>query len=159
MVVIEENTENVNTQNVVSQVQAGIQGNGKGAVLKKGLDGGKKLAGEVERRTGGLKLVKQSRGKLVKSNAPTRGLVFGPLRGETGGISSGKRLRVEHERVGRASGAYTAGMDGIRGTRSQVQGSVEMQAPTSELIVADSTGMDLILQENRSDRKGVNGDK
>ncbi|KAG7547784.1 Ribonuclease H domain [Arabidopsis suecica] len=50
-----------------------------------------------------------SRIKVQKQGRPTRGLVFGPTRDEVMLSESGKRLRVEHTRVGRAGGVVIAG--------------------------------------------------
>lgn len=49
-----------------------------------------------------------TRTKFGKGNIPSRGLVFGPVRGEAGEIAAGKRLRVENDNIGRAGGAYTS---------------------------------------------------
>ncbi|CAE5964586.1 unnamed protein product [Arabidopsis arenosa] len=159
MVVIEEDKENVSSQNGVRQGQERLPGNGIVAAGRKALDGGKKLTVELEKRNGGLKQGKQPRGKLVKSNAPTRGLVFGPGRGEVLGISSGKRLRVENESVGRAGGVYIAGSDGLRDTGSQAQGNEVMTTTGTGSSGVDGTSMDLVLQEDRSGQHVVDGDK
>lgn len=44
--------------------------------------------------------------KQKKSNRPTRGLIFGPTRGESRLSESGKRLRVERVDLGRAGGIF-----------------------------------------------------
>ncbi|KAG2306717.1 hypothetical protein Bca52824_026465 [Brassica carinata] len=44
--------------------------------------------------------------QIRKNNGPTRGLVFGPARGEIDLSGSGKRLRVEKESVGRPGGVF-----------------------------------------------------
>lgn len=46
--------------------------------------------------------------KFVKGNRPGRGLMFGPIREDNAMSSSGKRLRVERENVGRPGGVFTA---------------------------------------------------
>ncbi|EOA19521.1 hypothetical protein CARUB_v10002432mg, partial [Capsella rubella] len=67
--------------------------------------------GEVSKKANGLKGWRNvtPRKNGPKQIKPTRGLIFGPMRGENENIGSGKRLRVESEAVGRAGGVYRAG--------------------------------------------------
>ncbi|EFH39552.1 predicted protein [Arabidopsis lyrata subsp. lyrata] len=64
----------------------------EGSVEQTGKSGeGKGIRGsETERRTGGTKAMKGggSKGKGIRSSVSTRGLVFGPLKGEVAGMSS-----------------------------------------------------------------------
>lgn len=85
----------------------------EGSVEQTGKSGeGKGIRGsETERRTGGTKAVQGggSKGKGMRSSVSTRGLVFGPLKGEVAGMSSGKRLRVDDGNVGRLGGVFSSG--------------------------------------------------
>ncbi|CAG7906475.1 unnamed protein product, partial [Brassica rapa] len=63
--------------------------------------------GHKEKWAGNKKMAEGARGKPKKlSNRPTRGLIFGPTKGEISLSESGKRLRVEKAEVGRAGGAF-----------------------------------------------------
>lgn len=61
------------------------------------------------------------RGKSLKPTNYARRLVFGLLRGDTGGISPGKRLRVEHESAGRVGGIFMKGSGVKTGEGSPLQ--------------------------------------
>lgn len=90
-----------NSQVRIGPVRPGLE-KGKGS-LKVGLK---------ERRVGNKK-VGDSVGpkhQTFKPNRPTRGLIFGPTRGEVELSESGKRLWIEKSNVGRLGGSFT--MDG-----------------------------------------------
>lgn len=69
--------------------------------------------GHKEKWAGNKKMAEGARGKPKKlSNRPTRGLIFGPTKGEISLSESGKRLRVEKAEVGRAGGAFREVVEG-----------------------------------------------
>lgn len=82
-----------------------------------------------------------------KSAGPTRGLVFGPTKGEIELSVSGKRLRVEKESVGRPGGAFSGDgdLDGAerdpdhgykqRNMQAQVERKESLQLEESEVRV------------------------
>jgi len=109
----EVHKENVRPQNGGNQNRSGeqslvIQKNRKGAPATGGV-----RTVELDNRVGGSELGKHyvARGRISKSLAPGRGLVYGPTRGDLGGVSPGKRLRVEHVSVGRDGGVFTNGSE------------------------------------------------
>ncbi|VVA97545.1 unnamed protein product [Arabis nemorensis] len=67
-----------------------------------------------------------------QQNKPTRGLVFGPVSHEVDRSSSGKRLRVEGENVGRQGGSFGNGIEGEVMKSSLVTSTTEA-AMSSEL--------------------------
>ncbi|KAG2293406.1 hypothetical protein Bca52824_040075 [Brassica carinata] len=70
--------------------------------------------GTKEKWAGNKKMVEEVRGKPKKlSNRPTRGLLFGPTKGEISQSESEKRLRVDKVDVGRAGGVFREKVEGI----------------------------------------------
>lgn len=157
----EENKENVDTHNL--QRNNGRAGQEK--VVMKAVKGmGEKVKGslkgvELEKKTAALKSGKHSgsRGKNLRINGPARGLVFGPVRGESGACSTGKRLRVDQGNVGRSGGAYVmGGVEEIReGSTTQIRG--EIGVVVGAFPVGDMSFMEQENHETLSDGKGAAG--
>ncbi|CAL9226355.1 unnamed protein product [Arabidopsis halleri] len=125
----EENKENEQNTNVVNQVN------------------------DLNRSVG-----KQIVGRPVTEKIGTRGLIFGPTSGEVSGLATGKRLRVEHDNVGRAGGAYTSACTGIS-VLKPAQTSGKLGELVGELSTADGTSMDLVLHESSMDSGVAIADK
>lgn len=106
----EENKENEQNTNMVNQVNDLNRSVGKQIVGRPVTEKIGTRSVELERKTSGNKTWKNTgvKGKNMKGNAPTRGLIFGPTSGEVSGLATGKRLRVEHDNGDRAGGAYTS---------------------------------------------------
>lgn len=99
------------------------------------------------------------RSKGFKANTLTRGLVFGPVRGDVGRIVSGKRLRVEDDRVGRAGGISSSGSEADLRTRMHLKSS-ESTAVSGELVSPKgATSMVLVPQVELVELQGLNGGK
>lgn len=131
--------------------RSGRSKDGKVSVEKGGNRGG-----EADKRAGVHKSGKLlgARNKVGQRNTPAKGLVFGPVRGEPGGVVAGKRLRVESDIIGRAGGAYTSAC-----TRSPRElGLLSSKEGLGEMIGAlpasSSTSVDIVLQG----RTAENGD-
>lgn len=78
--------------------------------------------GTKEKWAGNKKIAEGVRGNPKKlSNRPTRGLVFGPTKGEISLSESGKRLRVEKVDAGRAGGVFREKVEGIGFTSRPLQ--------------------------------------
>jgi len=75
------------------------------------VEGKGRLGVITDRRAGHYKPMKGGgrKGKGGRNTIATRGLVFGTIRGEQTEVSPRKRLRVEHENVGRPGGAFSNG--------------------------------------------------
>lgn len=112
----EANKENENI--ITSQGKEKDTGQGRGGTLGGKL--GKKTSGNNkgpnEKWAGKTKAqTHQKAGTKKGTNRPTRGLVFGPERGEVERSASGKRLRLENSNEGRLGGAFVSPRDGNGG--------------------------------------------
>lgn len=113
-------------------------GKGKGIAINKE-NTGSGLAGKSQNeikmrnqnsRGSGVRPIKPNehagqRAKQVRMNRPTRGLVFGPTRGDFELTMSGKRLRVESNSAGRPGGIF-----GSSGERNMIVPRVGDQLTT-----------------------------
>lgn len=156
MVIGEENKVNEDVMNITSNEMSNIQAkeiliNGKEARGNGGFKGG--VAG---RRPGGPKNIKAGGPKIKgpRTNKPTRGLVFGPIRGESDAVSSGKRLRVETKSVGRKGGVFSMGQLSSETERSPLQNRSDLINENSEEMLRDRQGSDVVLQEKAPDLGG-----
>ncbi|XP_019094473.1 PREDICTED: uncharacterized protein LOC109129898 [Camelina sativa] len=133
----DDNKENEDTQNIPND---GNGRSGKELVERGGMERVHSRVGDSERRSGGNNGWKGTgvRNKGGKGTVSTRGLVFGPMGADVGGFSSGKRLRVDSEDVGREGGAFT----GPRPDASSLlkDGRRELGGDN---LVADVTSMEL----------------
>ncbi|CAL9226597.1 unnamed protein product [Arabidopsis halleri] len=158
-----ENENHESNQNVLRQERSEKQSDGRIVHGKEAWSKGGSRGVELERRLGGSKVGRNvgTKGKAVKQSVPARGLVYGPTRGETGetgGISSGKRLRVEEVSVGRDGGVFTAGMVGTESESRVLQsGEGEMRVIGTALTSTESDNPS--LQESSMDADLVNGVK
>ncbi|CAE6262293.1 unnamed protein product [Arabidopsis arenosa] len=156
----EDNKENEGSQMLVNQNQGVAQIQSKSNVGKGVVGNGGFRAGDQEKKSGASKSGKHQvvRGKNMRSSAPGRGLVFGPIRGESDGISPGKRLRVETVSAGRAGGVYTNGAENIeKSTSRQIVESVGIVGGTNP--AGGNSSMEIVLQERVMTTEGVNGAK
>lgn len=156
-----ENKENEDTMNMTGPKFRAVGRNGKSKDGKVSLEMSGNRVGEVDKKVGGYKSGKTMgvRSKYGKSHNLARGLVFGPVGGEPGGVAAGKRLRVEHENIGRAGGAYTSSCTGTARISGDLLSSEGMGEMIGALPASDSTSMDLVLQERPNASVGVSADK
>lgn len=77
-----------------------------------------------------------------------RGLVFGPVTGETVGFASGKRLRVEQENVGRKGGAYVLKNLGTAGESSPVQARTDIGKVADSSLADGKSSLAIIAHES-----------
>lgn len=155
-----ENENHESNQNVLRQERSEKQSDGRIVHRKEAWSKGGSRGVELERRLGGSKVWRNvgTKGKAVKQSVPARGFVYGPTRGETGGISSGKRLRVEEVSVGRDGGVFTAGMVGTESESRVLQsGEGEMRVIGTALTSTESDNPS--LQESSMDAGLGNGVK
>nr|CCD74532.1 unknown [Arabidopsis halleri subsp. halleri] len=134
-----------------------------GSVEQTGKSGeGKGIRGsETERRASGTKIVKggRSKGKGMRSNVSTRGLVFGPLRGEVAGMSACKRLRVDDRNAGRPGGVFKSGSRVTPG-EGRLPPSKGIDGERAELPSArDGTLMELVPQGITGTPSSRNGEQ
>ncbi|XP_048591480.1 uncharacterized protein LOC106355257 [Brassica napus] len=137
------NKENENTINLSSIGSSRMFGKDVSFAAKEGNEKHMSIkVGQKEKKAGNLRGPNPLKFKS-RNVGPTRGLVFGPTRGETGLSMSGKRLRVENECVGRPGGVFAGvGEIGINekctehgGEDREVQ---EQPAITANLSLDDS---------------------
>lgn len=124
-------------------------GKGKGIAINKEITGsgiagksqnGTKMSNQNSRAYG-IRPIKPNenagqKAKQVRINKPTRGLVFGPTRGEFELTRSGKRIRVESNSAGRPGGIF-----GSLGERNMIVPRVGNQLTTElegEVTIVDS---------------------
>ncbi|CAL9223353.1 unnamed protein product [Arabidopsis halleri] len=117
--------------------------------IEKGKGGTKN--GPKWRRNGGLKIVEPNgpKQKLVVSNKPARGLIFGPTKGEEVIATSGKRLRVETESVGRPGGVYGSERDVQLAQGASSLTEVQIANPT-QLQVEMGSETAIVLHESQT---------
>lgn len=100
------NKENENTINLSLRGSSRMFGKDVSFAAKEGNDKHMSIkVGQKDKKAGNLRGPNPFKFKS-RNVGPTRGLVFGPTRGEIGLSMSGKRLRVENECVGRPGGAF-----------------------------------------------------
>ncbi|CAL9240243.1 unnamed protein product, partial [Arabidopsis halleri] len=146
------NKENADSQNMLCKVseaekKKGQLMTGKGPVEKGGLKGGeleKQGIGSKQGRSVSLK------GRNMRVSNPMRGLVFGPVTGEAAGFVSGKRLRVEHENVGRRGGAYVMKNLGSAGESSPVQARTGIGKEADSSLAVGKSSLAITAHESQS---------
>lgn len=114
VLLLEENKENNSGMNIAKQGNrfnlkdgGNIMGsNGKGKVMGKG--GLPQRKADIKKTN----VVNGPKPKQTKVIRPTRGLIFGPTSKEITLSESGKRLRVEHESLGRPGGVFSTDLIG-----------------------------------------------
>lgn len=84
-----------------------------------------------------------------------RGLVFGPIRGETEGFSSGKRPRVELGTAGRLGGSHTSGSRESTEERRVLQSREHMGEKACVSLVDGRGSMGLVIHEEPARLTGV----
>lgn len=156
-----EDKENENTINMAGQRYGAGSSSGKLKAGRLGFNQSGYRTGEFEKKAGGQKTVKSMGVKIKygKGHSSTRGLVFGPLGGDSGGVVSGKRLRVEHGNIGRAGGTYTsAGTSPSRrpGELPLGEGMIEL---ADSIPATASVSMGIALQKRSSDNGVACADK
>ncbi|XP_018460144.1 uncharacterized protein LOC108831073 [Raphanus sativus] len=138
---IDENKENEDTVNLSSKDLSRVRGkaiafghNEKNmqftATEKKGSEQVVRL-GPKEKKGSTLRGPYFQKSKL-KPVGPTRGLIYGPARGELDLSMSGKRLRVEKESLGRPGGAFAG--DGESGEREKNSGQAGERRNIQEIL-------------------------
>ncbi|XP_018479591.1 uncharacterized protein LOC108850579 [Raphanus sativus] len=149
----DENKENENT--VDPNVGSGSNGLGKvmafAATRVKG-DQTSTRMGLKEKKTN-LKSPNFTRPK-PKSVGPTRGLTYGPAKGEVNLSLSGKRLRVERESIGRRGGVFTGEGGGDGSEKDPVHGSEGSLIPVQMEVIENLRKDGAELGEEESS-KGV----
>lgn len=154
---VAENKENEAFQNLLTTGIPLVQGQGK---VQEGKITGERIGlrgGEFKQRSMGTKFVRK--GKPGKPNASMKGLVFGPIRGESRVFNSGKRLRVEQENVGRLGGVYSIGSPEIVAGEGQIQDRIIMTTMKGVTSTCGESSMELGLQEKLLSSDGVNEKK
>ncbi|XP_048596345.1 uncharacterized protein LOC125578102 [Brassica napus] len=133
----DENKENENSANLSSAISSGVLGKNL-SFAAKGVSGNQTLprCGVKDKASGKIRGPSLLKPKS-RNVGPTRGLVFGPTRGETGLSVSGKRLRVENVSVGRPGGVFAGVGELTRDEKDTERGGgqrkLQAQSATTEI--------------------------
>lgn len=124
----------------------------KSSVEFKGLRNAKKVEGSQFHfgARAGEKQVGKARAK--PQIRPTRGLIFGPTKGEKEIVTNGKRLRVEKENVGRAGGAFVNDNEVRLGMRTPLM-SLEKLGENSQMGLMETGDANMRREETERERK------
>ncbi|XP_056864368.1 uncharacterized protein LOC130511412 [Raphanus sativus] len=148
----DENKENENTANIA--LAGSNKGFGKAVAFVANGNNGKQMTNRVGHKE---KKAGNQRGpyplKLQSKNAgPTRGLVFGPTRGEMELSVNGKRLRVEKENVGRPGGVFV-GNGGIAREEKETEDGGEQRELQAQDLSKDNPPADESISWVEQDRE------
>lgn len=141
--------DNKENEGVVNQMGKGNSGDqGKGVVFGSGTSKGTNgpNGGFKERRMAHKKggEINGPKFNQIKSNRPTRGLVFGPVSGESDLVVSGKRMRLEKQSIGRAGGCVVTVREHRGSEMGMVSSGTEMEVNSSmcPILIPSETGFE-----------------